>query len=131
MPQRHVRQASDEKAFIDLKGLVRDQLVREGLAAGAITDVAVCTRCSSDRYFSRRSAKGGATGLAVKFYRDAGVILGYSCDAKDQGAIKGNQYQGSCWKRFASRLRRPLASTATGKNTNAAACAIAERGMDL
>ncbi|MGO9057750.1 MAG: peptidoglycan editing factor PgeF [Candidatus Binataceae bacterium] len=65
--QRHVRQASDEKAFIDLKGLVRDQLVREGLAAGAITDVAVCTRCSSDRYFSRRSAKGGATGLQLSF----------------------------------------------------------------
>ena len=65
--RRHVHRASDEKAFIDLKGLVRGQLVREGLAADAVTDVAICTRCSSDRYFSRRCAKGGATGLQLSF----------------------------------------------------------------
>ncbi len=64
---RHVYRENGRKAFMDLKGLVRDQLMRAGLGADSITDVAICTRCSSDRYFSRRAAKGGTTGLQLSF----------------------------------------------------------------
>jgi YfiH family protein len=64
---RHIYRASQHKAFIDLKGLVRGQLMGEGLGADSITDVATCTRCSSERYFSRRAAKGGTTGLQLSF----------------------------------------------------------------
>lgn len=64
---RHVRGAGERKAFIDLKGLVRDQLMREGVTADAITQAAACTRCSSQRYFSRRAAKGGTSGLQLSF----------------------------------------------------------------
>jgi YfiH family protein len=65
--RRHVYRENRRKAFMDLKGLVRDQLMRAGLVADAITDVAICTQCSSGRYFSRRSAKGGTTGLQLSF----------------------------------------------------------------
>jgi purine-nucleoside/S-methyl-5'-thioadenosine phosphorylase / adenosine deaminase len=64
---RHVRPAGVDKAFIDLKGLVRGQLLKAGLADDRVTDVAVCTRCASDRFFSRRAARGGATGLQLSF----------------------------------------------------------------
>jgi YfiH family protein len=64
---RHVRQVGAAKAFIDLKGLVRDQLSRAGLPAAAVSDVAICTRCASDQFFSRRAARGGATGLQLSF----------------------------------------------------------------
>ncbi len=64
---RHVRRAGAEKAFIDLKGLLREQLTRAGLQNRAITDVPICTRCSSDRFFSRRAAGGGVTGLQLSF----------------------------------------------------------------
>jgi polyphenol oxidase len=64
---RHVLQAGRTKAFIDLKAVLRDQLARAGLAPDAITDVPICTRCSSARFFSRRAAGGGATGLQLSF----------------------------------------------------------------
>jgi len=64
---RHVYRANRRKAFMDLKGLVRDQLMRAGLGADSIMNIAVCTRCSSGRYFSRRSANGGTTGLQLSF----------------------------------------------------------------
>jgi YfiH family protein len=65
--QRHVLPAGQTKAFIDLKGVLRDQLVRAALAPIAITDVPICTRCSNARFFSRRAAGGGATGLQLSF----------------------------------------------------------------
>ena len=55
------------KAFIDLKGVIRDQLIRSGLADDAITSLATCTRCENVRYFSRRAAGGGACGLQLSF----------------------------------------------------------------
>ncbi len=64
---RHVRYTGTEKAFIDLKALLRGQLMRAGVESGAITDVPICTRCSSARFFSRRAAGGGATGLQLSF----------------------------------------------------------------
>jgi polyphenol oxidase len=62
----HVRGAG-EKAFIDLKGVLRDQLTRAGLENNAIVSVPVCTKCSSDRFFSRRAAGGAITGLQLSF----------------------------------------------------------------
>jgi YfiH family protein len=64
---RHVRRAGAQKAFIDLKGLLREQLTRAGLQSAAITDVPICTRCSSDRFFSRRAAGAAITGLQLSF----------------------------------------------------------------
>ena len=64
---RHVRAGVRDKAFIDLKGVIGDQMTREGLATDAVTNVAICTRCASERFFSRRAAKGGATGLQLSF----------------------------------------------------------------
>jgi polyphenol oxidase len=64
---RHVRSAGEHKAYIDLKQIIRDQLVSEGLLAPAVTDVASCTRCARDRFFSRRGAGGGVSGLQLSF----------------------------------------------------------------
>ncbi len=59
----HLEAGRAGKARLDLKGLLRDQLVEAGLSPHAIMDVGPCTRCASDRYFSRRAARGGPTGL--------------------------------------------------------------------
>ena len=64
---RHIRRAGVAKPFIDLKAVLRDQLIHAGLGSGAITDVAVCTRCSNERFFSRRAVQGAATGLQLSF----------------------------------------------------------------
>jgi YfiH family protein len=64
---RHLRPGGQGKAFIDLKGVLRDQLERAGLCSSALIDVPVCTRCSSGRFFSRRAAGGGTTGLQLSF----------------------------------------------------------------
>ena len=59
--RRHLHRASDEKAFIDLKGLVRGQLVREGLAwRFTVTNVPICTRCSKRTGTSRAVAPRAA-----------------------------------------------------------------------
>jgi polyphenol oxidase len=62
-----VSAASGAKAHIDLKGIIGAQLLSAGLETAAISDVAVCTRCAGDRFFSRRGAGGGATGLQLSF----------------------------------------------------------------
>jgi polyphenol oxidase len=64
---RHVHGGRTGKAFIDLKAVVRDQLGRAGLLTNAVLDVAICTRCASDRFFSRRAAQGATTGLQLSF----------------------------------------------------------------
>lgn len=51
------------KAYIDLRGLLHDELVRAGLHASATVDIGGCTRCARQEYFSRRAAGGGITGL--------------------------------------------------------------------
>jgi YfiH family protein len=55
------------KAYLDLRGIVGDQLVAAGLERGEIQKVGPCTRCESDRYFSRRAAGGAVTGLQLSF----------------------------------------------------------------
>ena len=65
--RQHVRAGRPGKAFIDLREIVRDQLERAGLAPANITSVGPCTRCASDRFFSRRAAGGKITGLQMSF----------------------------------------------------------------
>jgi polyphenol oxidase len=63
----HVRAGRPGKAFIDLRAVVRDQLERVGLDASNILSVGPCTRCASDKFFSRRAAAGSITGLQMSF----------------------------------------------------------------
>jgi len=65
--ENHTRIGRPGKAFIDLRAVVRDQLERAGLAPANITSVGPCTRCASDRFFSRRAAAGTTTGLQMSF----------------------------------------------------------------
>lgn len=63
----YIRPGIPGKAFIDLKGIVRDQFERRGVAPQSVSEIAVCTRCESDRYFSRRAAGGKLGGLQLSF----------------------------------------------------------------
>ena len=65
--RKHTRAGRPGKAFIDLRAVVRDQLERAGLAPANIASVGPCTRCASDRFFSRRAAGGKTTGLQMSF----------------------------------------------------------------
>ena len=65
--RNHRRVGRPGKAFIDLRAVVRDQLERAGLAPANIASVGPCTRCASDRFFSRRAAGGKTTGLQMSF----------------------------------------------------------------
>jgi copper oxidase (laccase) domain-containing protein len=64
---KHSRAGRPGKAYIDLRAVVRDQLERAGLAPANIASVGPCTRCATDRFFSRRSAGGKTTGLQMSF----------------------------------------------------------------
>jgi YfiH family protein len=55
------------KAYLDLRGIVRLQLEAAGLDPGRIENVGPCTRCSNDRFFSRRAVRGAVTGLQMSF----------------------------------------------------------------
>ncbi len=55
------------KAYLDLRGIVGDQLVAAGLKRDEIQKIGACTKCESERYFSRRAAGGAVTGLQLSF----------------------------------------------------------------
>ncbi|MGH7915453.1 MAG: peptidoglycan editing factor PgeF [Candidatus Binataceae bacterium] len=55
------------KAYLDLRGIVADQLAGAGLEREGIKILGPCTRCEADRYFSRRAAGGSITGLQLSF----------------------------------------------------------------
>lgn len=55
------------KAMIDLRGILTDQLVECGLDPASITAIGPCTRCASQRFFSRRAAGGQVCGLQLSF----------------------------------------------------------------
>jgi purine-nucleoside/S-methyl-5'-thioadenosine phosphorylase / adenosine deaminase len=65
--RNHIRAGRPAKAFIDLRAVVRDQLERAGLDGSKIASVGPCTRCTSDKFFSRRAAGGKITGLQMSF----------------------------------------------------------------
>jgi YfiH family protein len=54
------------KSHLDLRGIVRRQLQEAGVAPDSIVDIGPCTRCNSNRFFSRR-AGGAATGMQMSF----------------------------------------------------------------
>jgi purine-nucleoside/S-methyl-5'-thioadenosine phosphorylase / adenosine deaminase len=56
-----------EKAYMDLRGIVADELAGAGLERDAVRQVGPCTKCESERYFSRRAAGGVTTGLQLSF----------------------------------------------------------------
>ncbi len=62
-----VRTVRPGKAFLDLRGIVGDQLARAGLALASIDNIGPCTRCANDLYFSRRGAGGATSGLQMSF----------------------------------------------------------------
>jgi YfiH family protein len=55
------------KKHLDLRGIIRLQLQEAGVAGSSIVNIGPCTRCSSDRFFSRRAAGGASTGLQMSF----------------------------------------------------------------
>jgi YfiH family protein len=61
------RSGRSGKEHLDLRGIIHLQLQEAGVAASSIVDIGPCTRCSSDRLFSRRAAGGAATGLQMSF----------------------------------------------------------------
>jgi copper oxidase (laccase) domain-containing protein len=62
-----MRRGSPGKAFIDLPAIVAQQLTRAGVNPAQIQMTGPCTKCASDRYFSRRAAGGTTTGLQMSF----------------------------------------------------------------
>ncbi len=63
----HARAGRSGKAYLDLRALVRTQLLRAGLAPQNVASVGPCTRCASGQFFSRRAAGGKTTGLQMSF----------------------------------------------------------------
>lgn len=63
----HIRKGKPGKRFVDLKGIIRDRLIAAGLSPEAITSIGPCTRCAADRYFSRRAAPDGRSGLQLSY----------------------------------------------------------------
>lgn len=55
------------KKHLDLRAILRTQLQQAGVRAASIVETGPCTRCNSERFFSRRAAAGGATGLQMSF----------------------------------------------------------------
>jgi YfiH family protein len=69
--EQHCRAGRAGKAYLDLRAILRDQLVAVGVDSREIAEVGPCTRCASDRFFSRRAAGGITTGLQMSFIRAA------------------------------------------------------------
>lgn len=63
----HIRSGRPGKAYLDLRSIVREQLLAAGLDSARIATRGPCTRCANDRYFSRRAAAGAPTGLQMSF----------------------------------------------------------------
>ena len=64
---RHARDGKPGKAYLDLRAIVRDQLIEAGVARDSIENAGPCTRCASDQYFSRRAAAGVTGGVQMSF----------------------------------------------------------------
>ena len=65
--QNHITAGREGKAYINLRAIVTEQLKRVGNIATASGIVGPCTKCASDRFFSRRAAGGNTTGLQLSF----------------------------------------------------------------
>jgi len=65
--RNHITAGPQGKAHLDLRAIVADQLARAGIMASNGENVGPCTKCASDRFFSRRAAGGNTTGLQLSF----------------------------------------------------------------
>jgi YfiH family protein len=65
--RHHIRPGRPGKNYLDLRPIIRDQLMAAGLVSDRILMIGPCTKCASDVYFSRRAAGGAATGLQMSF----------------------------------------------------------------
>jgi purine-nucleoside/S-methyl-5'-thioadenosine phosphorylase / adenosine deaminase len=70
--QNYITPGRPGKAFLDLRVICREQLIRAGLAPTNIANVGPCTRCANLQFFSRRAAAGQTTGLQLSFVGFAG-----------------------------------------------------------
>lgn len=64
---RHRRAGLPGKAYIDLRGIINDQFEAAGVEAENILSVGPCSKCESNRFFSRRAARGKLTGVQLSF----------------------------------------------------------------
>ena len=55
------------KAYLDLRAIAYDQLIRAGLSPTHIANIGPCTKCANEQFFSRRAANGQTTGLNLSF----------------------------------------------------------------
>ncbi|HLH76376.1 MAG TPA: peptidoglycan editing factor PgeF [Candidatus Binataceae bacterium] len=65
--RERTREGRPGKAFVDLHGLLSDQLCGAGLTPDAIHKAPHCTCCHSDEFFSRRGEGGSINGLQLSF----------------------------------------------------------------
>ncbi|HUA35870.1 MAG TPA: peptidoglycan editing factor PgeF [Candidatus Binataceae bacterium] len=64
---RHRRAGLPGKAYLDLRGIIKDQFESAGVELENIWSIGPCTKCESDKFFSRRAAGGRQTGLQLSF----------------------------------------------------------------
>lgn len=64
---KYCRDGRPGKKYLDLRSILRSQFQATGVCQDSIVDVGPCTRCNSDRFFSRRAAAGAKTGLQMSF----------------------------------------------------------------
>jgi YfiH family protein len=65
--QTYITPGRPGKAFLDLRAIAQEQLIRAGLAPTNITNIGPCTKCANTQFFSRRAANGQTTGLNLSF----------------------------------------------------------------
>ena len=65
--QNYIRAGRPGKAYLDLRAIAQDQLIRAGLAPTNIANIGPCTKCANAQFFSRRAANGQTTGLNLSF----------------------------------------------------------------
>jgi polyphenol oxidase len=65
--QTYITPGRSGKAFLNLRAIAHDQLVRAGLALTNIANIGPCTKCANAQFFSRRAANGQTTGLNLSF----------------------------------------------------------------
>ncbi len=63
----HARPGREGKAYLDLRGILRQQFLDCGIPAPQISLDGPCTKCAARRYFSRRGDGGVIAGLQMSF----------------------------------------------------------------
>lgn len=66
------KKTSEKKWNIDLKGIIQEELLKEGLIPENIYDCGICTKCSKELFFSYRGDEG-RTGCLAAFMQIKGL----------------------------------------------------------